>query len=749
MLDDLHVAAADPAVDRLVAELVDRAPERVRWVIATRSLGALPVASWLAYGTTELPVDEFDLRFTLEEAVAMARSLAIAMRDDDLRELLDLTGGWPTAFVFALRAATRSTQFRQIAAGTRDMIYRYLAEQVFRTLLPEEQQFLRDTCVTATVDLGTLAFDHGPDALARIEQLRAKTAFISVEGPRTYKYHDLFREFLEHELKACGGDRYDLSVRRSAESRERAGKADEALLLYVQVCATYAIERVLSQSGFALLERGCVDLVESALAALPPAIRERDARMLCLRATTNGVRGRHQDSDVLYSIALERAGDVEEKVDIAQRFAMSLSGRLEHGRAADILESVSSLHLNSPELKAKYASTLAVSRAIRNDLVSAERLAKEALDIVARLGDEGLRAMTLHCAAIVSTLAGSIAQAGTRATEAVQIAERLGLYGLAARASTTLIYVANQAGDTALRQWTANRVLRLSERAADRSTWYLGLIDLYDLAAEQGDLGRLEQLDAQLRAVQGGASERRTNEALLPAFALQSAWQGNFSTSLRFLDGTAGLLETPARRALRHAEIALFAAASGERDVAEAALRQLAFECANVPAGETHTPRFVKVRCLAVLAWLMLDRGSVANRALRRLEVESQAYGPPIRALCRACRAAYVHVESGADHAVLLEALSELHRRDMGGYARLIESLPLPKSSSQPSLASLTKAEMRVLRILATGASSKDAAAELGRSAQTVDSHVKAIVRKLGCKGRHEAVSLARRSGIV
>ena len=43
-----------------------------------------------------------------------------------------MTEGWPTALSFALRTSTRSIDLRNIAASTREMVYRYLAEQVYR-----------------------------------------------------------------------------------------------------------------------------------------------------------------------------------------------------------------------------------------------------------------------------------------------------------------------------------------------------------------------------------------------------------------------------------------------------------------------------------------------------------------------------------------------------------------------------------------------------------------------------------------
>jgi LuxR family maltose regulon positive regulatory protein len=85
----------------------------------------------------------------------------------------------------------------------------------------------------------------------------------------------------------------------------------------------------------------------------------------------------------------------------------------------------------------------------------------------------------------------------------------------------------------------------------------------------------------------------------------------------------------------------------------------------------------------------------------------------------------------------------------LGGYAKLVEQLPLPIISSAPRFAALTKTEVQILRSLALGTTSRGIAEESGRSPQTVDAHVKSIIKKLGCSGRQEAVRLARQHGIV
>lgn len=61
----------------------------------------------------------------------------------------------------------------------------------------------------------------------------------------------------------------------------------------------------------------------------------------------------------------------------------------------------------------------------------------------------------------------------------------------------------------------------------------------------------------------------------------------------------------------------------------------------------------------------------------------------------------------------------------------------------------LTSAELRVLRALASGLGPREIAAESGQSLHTVRTHVANAIAKLGVSGRREAIAAAARSGLL
>lgn len=71
-------------------------------------------------------------------------------------------------------------------------------------------------------------------------------------------------------------------------------------------------------------------------------------------------------------------------------------------------------------------------------------------------------------------------------------------------------------------------------------------------------------------------------------------------------------------------------------------------------------------------------------------------------------------------------------------------------SAAAPTeLASLTRRELQVLRLLASGQSQREIAAELVISPRTVGTHIEHILEKLGVRSRSQAIALAYRERLL
>jgi hypothetical protein len=94
------------------------------------------------------------------------------------------------ALAIALRTHTSSTELR--ASATRDMLYRYLAEQVLAGVSPSQREFLLATSIFPAFNVSIAQALGG--TFEFIADLRRGVAFLTETSPGQYRYHDLFRD---------------------------------------------------------------------------------------------------------------------------------------------------------------------------------------------------------------------------------------------------------------------------------------------------------------------------------------------------------------------------------------------------------------------------------------------------------------------------------------------------------------------------------------------------------------------------
>lgn len=738
-IDDLHYAAADPASIALLADLIERTGERISWILAARSDVGLPVASWIAYGRMDLPVGEDDLRFTIDEALAAAGNADSAIDTTEIEALRRLTEGWPVALAIALRTRTDASDLRTASAGAREMVYRYLAEQVFNGLPEAQRAFLRDSSVFSTFDV-ELAQRLGasPEFLA---DLRRDVTFVTEVAPGEYRYHDLFRDFLETELRRAGEREWTRALSSGARLLEERADARGALLLYAKAQDAPAILRLLESAGFALFERGHGAALAVAIDALSDEARLRSAAAIGLRAMLEAGHGRFELAERGFAAAIERAADPELRTALVHRYAIEL---VRHDRdCVALLEPYAKDETVPARLRALMLGTLATGYARLRRFDRAQQTIDLALDAAGEPDDE-TRARLYQQASYVYQFSPSHDRAKTFAERAIDLALSRDLYEVAARAYSVLYRIAYDADDARAAIAALDALLEYARKGGSNQARLFGLMARFEIEAERGETLALDRLSSEIEQSDPTFTPARA-EALLPALALRAAWEHDFAVAYELLAGTAGHESAAERRALRFAETALYAFAAGLSEEGAAAL-----EDANTALDECARPtlRSLMARLFAALCEMLRGRTSSAHRALSDVERTLPAGLPRIRALTHAIRARYrLQLGQGGDDAAAA-ALQRLRGADFGGYAALIEALPAP-SGGETGYAALTPAEREILKLLATGASTKEVAAATGRSPYTVDTHIRSLCRKLNCSGRREAVALATGAGWV
>ena len=741
-IDDLHYASRDPHTIPLLVELIERTNGRIDWVLASRSDAGLPVASWLGYGRIDVPINDDDLRFTLDEALAIEAEAGSATDTAETEALRDLTEGWPIALTIALRTRTHVRDLPSAALGTREMVYRYLAEQVFAALSEEERALLLNTAVFSTFTAATVEA-VGANAKT-FAQLRRSLTFIAESSPSVFRYHDLFRDFLESELRREGEQRWVQANRDGGALLERTGDDAAALRLYTRAHDADSVLAIVERSGFRLFERGEGELLENAFEIVGEDARASNPVLLGLRASKAAARG-HMDVAMRdFAAAIERADGLL-RVELVHRYALERVRR--SSDAVGLLEPYAHDDTVPAHLRVPILGTLATAYIRGQRLDDALATIGCALERLDGTIDEDARARLYQQAAFVHQSAPGRADAWHYANEAIELALRRGIYDVAARAYSVLYAIVYEDEDDPIESLRIlDRLIECAKKSANFQTLAFGLTSQYDIEVDRANDAAIERIESALREVRAALPEVHIG-TFLPARALQAAWSGEFAAALALVSEAPQEANAPEWRALRHAEVALYA-----------------FCCARTPEGETAyqsslvgldackepSRRVIWASLILALADLTRGHHDSAHRMISEVERTLNPERKRMRTFAAAVRTLYRVVRGQDDPNVLNGALERLRAEHLGGVARLLEKLPVAQTQEQGgSYSLLTTTEREILTLLAAGTSTKDIATITKRSPNTVDTHIRSICRKLHCRGRREAVALAIQGGWV
>lgn len=209
VLDDYHLIRSDE-VHQVMRHLLRYMPPHLHLVILSRTdpplhLGRLRIEQQI----TELRAS--DLRFAVAETRQFLDDrLDHALDDATLKLLHARTDGWITALQLSSIALQHQDphQFLEHFRGNDRLLVGYLVEEVMEQLAEPVRDFLLCTSIVDrfTAPLAdALLVDHPLElsCQAMIAQLEAQNLFVIPldQAGEWVRYHDLFRDFLRHQLK--------------------------------------------------------------------------------------------------------------------------------------------------------------------------------------------------------------------------------------------------------------------------------------------------------------------------------------------------------------------------------------------------------------------------------------------------------------------------------------------------------------------------------------------------------------------
>ncbi len=287
ILDDYHLIGA-PAIHSALAFLLERLPQNLHIVIGSRSDPPLPLARLRARGQL-LEVRAADLRFNMAEtAVFLNEVMRLELSPEIIGALEERTEGWVAGLqLAALSLSGHADKEHFIAAFTGS--HRYLVEYLLDEVVSQQPEDIR-AFLQATAILDRLC---GPlcDALLgkstgsgaildRLEQTNLFVVPLDDEG-YWYRYHHLFRDFLQTQLRKTQPEREAALHRAASEWHAAHGFLREAVQHAFQTTDWEYAATVVEQHCFTLIMHSDIATIYEWCSAFPEEVMQIHP-LLCL-----------------------------------------------------------------------------------------------------------------------------------------------------------------------------------------------------------------------------------------------------------------------------------------------------------------------------------------------------------------------------------------------------------------------------------------------------------------------------------
>ncbi|MGB7539564.1 MAG: BTAD domain-containing putative transcriptional regulator [Anaerolineales bacterium] len=306
VIDDFHlVEEATPIVEVLNAFLQDM-PPALHLLLISRHIPGLHITPLVAAQQTA-GFSEEHLRFTPAEVQDLVVSRnRISLPPAEADALVSANEGWVTGILMSSHLLWRGLPLGPGIIG-RDRVYQFLASEVLEQQPDALRRFMLDSSVLVDMDRAACDFllDRN-DSRELLGQLDSRRLFVVASGEEqpTYRFHNLFREFLLAQLQKRDAERHKTLLERSAEWNLRIGLPEAAFSYFIQAGNLPRAARLAEEQVQRIYESGRAQTLQDWARRLY-SVRFEVPRVYVCAAMTLGMGGNFSRAEEYLDIADE------------------------------------------------------------------------------------------------------------------------------------------------------------------------------------------------------------------------------------------------------------------------------------------------------------------------------------------------------------------------------------------------------------------------------------------------------------
>ncbi|WP_245640358.1 BTAD domain-containing putative transcriptional regulator [Neobacillus massiliamazoniensis] len=306
ILDDFHQIEHSYMINNWMDKLLEHIPPNLHIVVSSRSRPGWKQLTKMKVCGQLLEITKEDLVLTMEEMELLLTDLyGLQMNPGHLQTIYQMTEGWIIALCMIAQQVPHkhdlSDLFEYTSTSLQDL-FQYLVMEVFSKQPPMLQQFLEQTSILEEIEEEIVDEVIGiRGASGMLEQLKERNLFIQKVGGKNYRYHALFKEFLEKEFQKNNPSNYFILNERCARFYEKRQQWEEALFHYKKIKLTKSIASILQVNGISMLGSGKLESLYDQLTFIPLKEIEESYLLSYLKAEVHRFRSHYKEAEDCYN----------------------------------------------------------------------------------------------------------------------------------------------------------------------------------------------------------------------------------------------------------------------------------------------------------------------------------------------------------------------------------------------------------------------------------------------------------------
>lgn len=274
VLDDFHHVELSMPIEQWLIHFLEHIPPNCHLLLSSRNRPHWNILTSLKVKGNLLEITQEDLVFSQEEIEHLLFDhYELELSSSALEQLHELTEGWAIAFemvIQQLQSGMDVNQVLQNRASTLQDLFDYMALEVLQKQSLMLQQFLMQTSILDTLSPKVCDYVLGmTGSEAMLEQLVNKQIFLQKLDHQHYRYHALFKVFLENRMKQMQKVEFEQINQKAARFYEQMGDLELALY-HMEISEDYSrIAKLLHAYGVEMLKSGKLQSLYDRLLAIP------------------------------------------------------------------------------------------------------------------------------------------------------------------------------------------------------------------------------------------------------------------------------------------------------------------------------------------------------------------------------------------------------------------------------------------------------------------------------------------------